>query len=87
MTSWWFALDSSLLNGYLVYAAAKFYRDTNEQTAKKLFLFSVIHLPVLLILLMIHKKRCTQGDSSSPPEPAGTLPAQESAASPSSTSV
>ena len=30
--------------------------DSNEKTGKQLFFGSVIHLPILLALLMIHKK-------------------------------
>jgi hypothetical protein len=56
MTTWWFALDSLVLNGALAYYGRAFYGDANSQSARRLFLLSVIHLPLLLILFMLHKK-------------------------------
>ena len=55
ITTNYFAFDASLLNGGLVYFSYKFYRDANENSAKRLFLLSVLHLPLLLILMMLHK--------------------------------
>ena len=60
MTTPWLAIDSTVLNAYLAYASYNFYKDPTEKSAKRLFLFSVIHLPLLLILIMIHKKRVTE---------------------------
>lgn len=77
LTSWWFALDSSVVNATLIYGAYKFWqkrylrqgtvggRDivvliylvsiSDEKTARQLFFGSLIHLPVLLALMMVHK--------------------------------
>ncbi|GAA5814438.1 hypothetical protein MFLAVUS_007934 [Mucor flavus] len=56
LTSWWFAADSTVINGVMAYGAYRFWRNSNEKTGKQLFFGSVIHLPILLALLMIHKK-------------------------------
>ncbi|KAJ3024004.1 Protoheme IX farnesyltransferase, mitochondrial [Thoreauomyces humboldtii] len=55
MTTWWFALDSTIVNGYLVYQACRFWRAPGDKTARTLFFGSLVHLPVLLVLLMLHK--------------------------------
>ncbi|KAI9473606.1 MAG: protoheme IX farnesyltransferase [Benjaminiella poitrasii] len=56
LTSWWFAVDSSVINGVLAWGSYKFWRNSNDKTGRQLFFGSVIHLPVLLALLMIHKR-------------------------------
>ncbi|KAK4511319.1 Peroxisomal membrane protein PMP27 [Mucor velutinosus] len=63
MTSWWFALDSTVVNGAMAYGAYKFWRNSNDKTGKQLFFGSVIHLPVLLALLMIHKRWNLHGNA------------------------
>ncbi|KAG9290798.1 hypothetical protein G9A89_011761 [Geosiphon pyriformis] len=55
MTSWWFAWDSSLMNCVLLWGAFKFWRDPNEKTARDCFFASLIHLPVIFALMMVHK--------------------------------
>ncbi|KAI9247504.1 UbiA prenyltransferase family-domain-containing protein [Phascolomyces articulosus] len=55
LTSWWFALDSSFANAGLIYGAYRFWKHSNEKTARQLFFGSIIHLPVLMSLLMVHK--------------------------------
>ena len=72
LTDNYFAFDSSLVNGWMTYAAFKFwqqqrrlrnvapslYKHSGEykQHARLLFLASVIHLPLVLLLAMMHKK-------------------------------
>ncbi|KAI8062804.1 UbiA prenyltransferase family-domain-containing protein [Gilbertella persicaria] len=63
MTSWWFALDSTVVNGVLAWGAVKFWRNSNDKSGKQLFFGSVIHLPVLLALLMVHKQWNLPGHS------------------------
>ncbi|KAH6596953.1 hypothetical protein BASA50_003775 [Batrachochytrium salamandrivorans] len=55
MVSWLFLLDSSIVNAYMAWHAYFFWRSSNPQTARALFFASLVHLPVLLALLMIHK--------------------------------
>ncbi|KAG0171205.1 Protoheme IX farnesyltransferase, mitochondrial [Apophysomyces sp. BC1034] len=55
LTSWLFAVDSTIVNAGLIWGAVKFWRHSNEKSARQLFFGSVIHLPVLLALMMVHK--------------------------------
>lgn len=57
MATWYLAVDGTVLNLFLTYNAWRFYRERSEETARRLFLFSNLHLPLLLILFMLHKKR------------------------------
>lgn len=72
VTDWVFAFDSAILNSWLVFEAFKFWKEQrynttplNELTkaassssgsARRLFWGSVLHLPGILVLAMIHKK-------------------------------
>ncbi|KAI8893146.1 UbiA prenyltransferase family [Globomyces pollinis-pini] len=55
ITTIWFVLDSSIVNAYMSYYAFAFWKNSNDSNARKLFFSSLVHLPVFLILLMIHK--------------------------------
>jgi protoheme IX farnesyltransferase len=57
VTTWTFAADSLPLNVYLVYLAWRFYKQGDSNTSRKLFRFSLVHLPALMLLLLISKKR------------------------------
>ncbi|KAF3099588.1 Protoheme IX farnesyltransferase, mitochondrial [Orbilia oligospora] len=62
VTDWGFAVDSSLLNGWITYEAIRFWRNVGEYgTGKRLFWASVWHLPGLLVLAMAHKKGLWKG--------------------------
>lgn len=52
----WFALESLPLNAYFGYLAWKFYQESDSGSSRKLFRFSLLHLPLLMILFMINKK-------------------------------
>ncbi|KAF9582398.1 Protoheme IX farnesyltransferase, mitochondrial [Lunasporangiospora selenospora] len=56
MTSWWFAIDGNIVNGVMLAGAANFWRKKDDKTARQLFFGSLIHLPILLALMMFHKK-------------------------------
>ncbi|QNP99388.1 YALIA101S03e08438g1_1 [Yarrowia lipolytica] len=70
VTDWWFVLDSSVLNAWMAWWAFKFWQQENVNIAlaaagkqysqnpfaRKLFWGSVVHLPGVLLLAMIHKK-------------------------------
>lgn len=56
MTTWLFALDSLPVNGYLIYLSYKFYRQRDAQSSRKLFRYSLIHLPLLFALMVIHRQ-------------------------------
>lgn len=56
VTTWWFALESIPLNVYFTYLAWQFYQKSDSGSARKLFRFSLLQLPVLMILMLINKK-------------------------------
>ncbi|KNC83864.1 hypothetical protein SARC_03889 [Sphaeroforma arctica JP610] len=56
MTTINFAYTSTLVNGAMFWESWKFYRNGNSKSARGLFFASIIHLPVLLSLLLLHKK-------------------------------
>ncbi|CAO3620113.1 unnamed protein product [Cunninghamella blakesleeana] len=64
LTTWWFALDSTVVNAGLIYGAIQFWRNSNEKTGRQLFFGSVLHLPILLGLMMFHKTYSTSEDHS-----------------------
>ncbi|XP_059480966.1 protoheme IX farnesyltransferase, mitochondrial [Neocloeon triangulifer] len=67
VTTWTFAIDSVPVNAYLVYLAWRFYKDSDSKSSRKLFRYSLIHLPMLLILLLISKKHPgNKSETSSP---------------------
>lgn len=52
-----FAFDSLPLNLILTYLSWKFYRNADSSSSRKLFRFTLIHLPLLMTLMFISKKR------------------------------
>ncbi|GIY88276.1 protoheme IX farnesyltransferase, mitochondrial [Caerostris darwini] len=62
LTTWAFAFDSFPLNCYLVYRSWKFYKEGDNQNSRKLFRFTLVHLPALMFLLIIGKKYCSKND-------------------------
>ncbi|XP_074648266.1 protoheme IX farnesyltransferase, mitochondrial-like [Tubulanus polymorphus] len=56
VTTWTFAVDSLPLNLYCSYLAWRFYKRADSGTSRKLFRFSLIHIPALLLLMFISKK-------------------------------
>lgn len=56
VTNMWFALESLPLNAYYGYLAWKFYQESDSGSSRKLFRFSLLHLPLLMILFMLNKK-------------------------------
>ncbi|VEN49145.1 unnamed protein product [Callosobruchus maculatus] len=56
-TNWWFLLEVTPLNLYFIYLAYKFYKDASSSTSRKLFRFSLLHLPLMMILFLLNKKK------------------------------
>ena len=57
VTSPCFVATSSVVNGAMAYWAWRFYREnTSDSTARKLFRTSLFHLPLLVMLMLIHKR-------------------------------
>ncbi|XP_055851530.1 protoheme IX farnesyltransferase, mitochondrial [Episyrphus balteatus] len=57
VTNPWFALETLPLNAYFCYLAWKFYQKSDSGSSRKLFRFSLIHLPALMVLFLLNKKR------------------------------
>lgn len=55
-TNWWFALLSTPLNVYFLHLAWKFHQHSDSGSSRKLFQFSLIHLPILMIFMLVNKK-------------------------------
>lgn len=53
LTSWWFVLPSLAVNGLLLVKAWRFYRVRDRLAARKLFLFTLLHLPLMLGLTLV----------------------------------
>lgn len=66
VTTWTFAVDSLPLNAYLGYLAWDFYRKGDSNSSRKLFRFSLVHIPTLMILMLISKKRFGAKTAESP---------------------
>ncbi|KAK3851574.1 hypothetical protein Pcinc_041791 [Petrolisthes cinctipes] len=56
VTTWTFAVDSLPLNIYLTFLAWRFYKDSDSKSSRKLFMFTLIHLPAIMMLMIISKK-------------------------------
>ena len=56
VTTWAFAVDSLPLNLYMIYLAWRFHQKADSNSSRKLFRFSLIHLPLLMMLMCISKK-------------------------------
>ncbi|XP_065173723.1 protoheme IX farnesyltransferase, mitochondrial-like [Atheta coriaria] len=67
-TNWWFMLETLPLNLYFIYLAYKFYQDSTSATSRKLFRFSLIHLPAIMILFLINKKKWYMFDDTAEKE-------------------
>lgn len=57
LTTWMFTLDSIPVNLWLVFLAWRFYRDSDYRSARRLFQYSLFHLPLLMALILINKKK------------------------------
>ncbi|KAK3091553.1 hypothetical protein FSP39_020761 [Pinctada imbricata] len=60
LTTWTFFATSLPLNAYFVYLAWNFYRKGNSNSARKLFRFSLLHIPILVALLLVSKADYTK---------------------------
>jgi protoheme IX farnesyltransferase len=56
LTTWTFALTSLPVNLVFLGSAWKFYKAGSEKEARKLFRYSLVYLPVVLGLMMVHKQ-------------------------------
>ncbi|CAH0748013.1 unnamed protein product [Diatraea saccharalis] len=63
VTNMWFALESLPLNVYFMYLAWQFYKKSDSASSRKLFRFSLIHLPALMLLMLVNKKYWSSSDT------------------------
>jgi len=56
VTHWAFAVDSLPLNLYMVYLSFRFYQKADSNSSRKLFRYTLIHLPLLMTLMCLGKK-------------------------------
>lgn len=79
VTNVWFALESLPLNAYYGYLAWKFWRESDSGSSRKLFRFSLVHLPALMLLFLLNKKEWvfTKDKDEMPVGAAGTAALHE----------
>ncbi|KAJ2952571.1 hypothetical protein O0L34_g6894 [Tuta absoluta] len=63
VTNAWFAAESLPLNLYFMYLAWEFYKKSDSGSSRKLFRFSLLHLPALMILMLVNKKYWTSANT------------------------
>uniref|UniRef100_A0A182IVC0 Protoheme IX farnesyltransferase, mitochondrial n=1 Tax=Anopheles atroparvus TaxID=41427 RepID=A0A182IVC0_ANOAO len=56
VTNVWFALETLPLNAYFAYLAWDFHQKADSKSSRKLFRFSLLHLPLLMGLFLLNKK-------------------------------
>lgn len=69
LTTWNFAIDSIPLNLYFIYLAMKFKQNPDAQSSRKLFRFSLIYLPTIILLMLITKHPLPNQASSADDKP------------------
>eukprot|EP00937_MAST-01D_sp_MAST-1D-sp2_P001804 g1804.t1 len=65
VTSWMFALEGTALNAYLIHLARGFKQERTTGRSKKVFMCTLWYLPLLLSLMVFHKKKKPQVDGDS----------------------
>lgn len=71
VTTYTFSVDSLPLNLYFTYLGWKFYSEGDSNSSRKLFRFSLIHIPALLVLMIMSKK--SWGNSKRDSKEHGTI--------------
>lgn len=73
VTTWWLALDSLPLNLWNAYLGYQFYKDSDTRSARRLFRLSLIYLPILMLMILIHKKPRTEQEEVVAVQPISQL--------------
>lgn len=73
MTHWSFGVDTLPFSLYLVYLSYRFRTEPSSQTSRKLFLYSLIYLPVVMFLMVISKNRRSSSNSKKSSESAPAI--------------
>ncbi|RZF34510.1 hypothetical protein LSTR_LSTR011752 [Laodelphax striatellus] len=74
LTNTWFALESLPLNLYFSHLAWRFYKDSDSASSRKLFRFSLIHLPLLMLLMLANKHNWSNTKTQTETTPIETKP-------------
>lgn len=64
VTSYMFAVEGCLLNGYLLVLANRFHRDRSDRSAREVFKATLWYLPLLLAGFVYHNRNWEKLDSS-----------------------
>ncbi|XP_069689228.1 protoheme IX farnesyltransferase, mitochondrial isoform X1 [Periplaneta americana] len=73
VTTWLFAAGSIPLNGYFMYLAWRFYQQSDSANSRKLFRFSLLHLPILMTMMLLTKKHWSSSSNKENEEQARCL--------------
>ncbi|KAI6652162.1 Protoheme IX farnesyltransferase, mitochondrial-like [Oopsacas minuta] len=60
VTTYWFVVDSLIPNALLAWFGWRFYRDRNNDSARKLFRITLFHLPLIMMLMIINKSKVSE---------------------------
>ncbi|VIO87239.1 Uncharacterized protein BM_BM6580 [Brugia malayi] len=55
LTKWFFAVESLPFNSLLLYLSYKFYRHPDAKTSRTLFHYTLLHLPLIMMLMTVSK--------------------------------
>ena len=66
LTTFTFAVDTVPLNAYLVWLSVQFYRRPDASSSRRLFMFTLAHLPAVLLLMLISKKKWLRERDAAP---------------------
>ncbi|VDN18765.1 unnamed protein product [Gongylonema pulchrum] len=55
LTAWSFALESLPFNALLLHLSYKFYRNADAKTSRSLFHYTLLHLPLIMMLMAVSK--------------------------------
>ena len=64
ITTWYFALDSAVLNAALTYYAYEFKKDPTDQKSRALFFATLRYLALFMLLMLIHAASPNQDDEA-----------------------
>jgi len=56
VTDWMFARDATPFNLAMLYLSYRFYKDGDSKSSRKLFKFTLLHLPAVIVLMIMSRK-------------------------------
>lgn len=63
LTTWEFAADTLPFNLYLIFLSYRFKQDPGSASSRKLFRYSLLHLPIIILLMIICKYSKSEQES------------------------